>query len=83
MFPCPWFLLLNLDLCNSPLWIHCRDNELGLEAGSGLGELLAINTLLSCLDMSENPLVGSVGVEGLAKGLQVRTCRGRALTPRA
>ena len=53
-------------------WLHCRDNELGLEAGSVLGELLALNPQLSCLDMSENPLVGSVGIEGLAKGLQVR-----------
>jgi len=48
-----------------------RDNELGLETGSGLADLLAVNSGLSCLDMSENPLLGSIGVEALSRGLQV------------
>lgn len=49
-----------------------RDNELGLETGASLADVLSMSPPLSCLDLSLNPLMGNIGVACLAKGLKVR-----------
>ena len=54
-----------------PLITLCRDNDLGLETGAYMAGLLALNPPLACLDLSLNPLVGSIGVESLSGGLRV------------
>ncbi|GAX76219.1 hypothetical protein CEUSTIGMA_g3663.t1 [Chlamydomonas eustigma] len=50
-----------------------RDNDLGIEAGVYLADFLASSPPLSCLDLALNPLMGSIGVGCLAKGLQRNT----------
>lgn len=56
-----------------------RDNDLGLEVGQSLGELLQQSSsfpsssgplVLSCLDISLNPFIGDVGIQALALGLK-------------
>ncbi|KAG1677256.1 hypothetical protein FOA52_013456 [Chlamydomonas sp. UWO 241] len=51
-----------------------RGNErLGLEVGTGLRDVLARFAPLQCLDVSDNPLFGDVGLVRMAHGLAVNS----------